>query len=385
MGKKQNYEDTVDLYSFSSTKEKKKQGRTQRQKTRIWVNVIASLILTFSIIINAASGVALWMFGQGFDDLFGENANDQTVEEGEFEDLIYSEDENVSYILVVGVDPGETLTDIIIVACIDHKRDTLNFLQIPRDTYIGDDVPTKKVNAVHGNPRPGEKQINALRRRLSSYFGIPLDHYVKFTVKGFSNVIDALGGVTVNIETPNADGIDVMNPFTKEHMRIGPGVTKLTGPQAVGFVRKRTGVKDGYVKGDIDRIEAQREVYVALAKKLQSMSVSQMASIAKNCYNEITTDMTIGQILGYADEVQGIPMEKMGIYAVPGQFATYNRLSMWSPHKDEYIEIFNTYFNPYGMPITEDDIQMIELHKRLGVATRPSEVQQGGALSDVKK
>ncbi len=370
-----NNEETVDLYSFSNPKNK---GKSKRQIIRRTVNIVATIVLCFSILLTAVMGTGIWVLGQRIND-------DAEPEEGDFEDLTYSSDSKVSYILVTGVDPQGTLTDIIIVACIDHEKNTLNFLQIPRDTYIGDDVPTKKVNAVYGNPRKGEKNINALRRRLSSYFGIPLDHYVKFTVRGFSNVIDALGGVTVNIETPNSSGIDIMNPFTQKHERIGPGVVTLTGPQAVGFVRKRTGVKDGYVKGDIDRIEAQREVYVALAKKLQSMSTSQMVSIAKNCYNEIATDMSIGQILGYAGEVQDISMDSMGIYAVPGQFATYNGLSMWSPHKDEYIELFNTYFNPYGVPITTDDIQMIELHKRLGISTRPSEVEQGGALSSVKK
>ncbi|MBQ4131364.1 MAG: LCP family protein [Clostridia bacterium] len=368
-----NNEETVDLYSFSNPKK-----RNKKRKIRRIVNIVASIVLSFSVLLTAVMGAGIWALGQKIND-------DSEVEEGEFEGLTYSTDSKVSYILVVGVDPQETLTDIIIVACIDHEKNTLNFLQIPRDTYIGDDVPTKKVNAVHGNPRKGERQINALRRRLSSYFGIPLDHYVKFTVRGFSNVIDALGGVTVDIETPNSNGIDIMNPFTKKHERVGPGVVTLTGPQAVGFVRKRTGVKDGYVKGDIDRIEAQREVYVSLAKKLQSMSTGQMVTIAKNCYNEVATDMSISQILGYANEVQDISMESMGIYAVPGQFATYNGLSMWSPHKDEYIEIFNTYFNPYGTPITTEDIQMIELHKRLGNATRPSEVEQGGSLSNVKK
>lgn len=370
-----NNEETVDLYSFSNPKNK---GVTKRQKIRKIVNIVASIVLCFSILLTAVMGTGIWVLGQKIND-------DTEPEEGDFEQLTYSSDSKVSYILVTGVDPQGTLTDIIIVACIDHEKNTLNFLQIPRDTFIGDDVPSRKVNAVYGNPRKGEKNINALRRRLSSYFGIPLDHYVKFTVKGFSNVIDALGGVTVNIETPNSNGIDIMNPFTKKHERIGPGVVTLKGPQAVGFVRKRTGVKDGYVKGDIDRIEAQREVYVALAKKLQTMSTSQMVTIAKNCYNEVATDMSIGQILGYATEVKDISMDNIGIYAVPGQFTTYNGLSMWSPHKEEYIEIFNTYMNPYGVPITVDDIQMIELHKRLGKSTVPSEVEQGGALSSVKK
>lgn len=367
--------ETVDLYSFS---EPQKEGNSKRLAIRKKVNIIASIVLAISIFLTSVMGAGIWVLSQKIND-------DSSKESGDFEDLMYSGSSKASYILVVGVDPAESLTDIIIVACIDHEKNTLNFLQIPRDTYIGDDVPTKKINAVHGNPRKGEKNINALRRRISSYFGIPLDHYVKFTIRGFSNVIDALGGVEVNIETPNKNGITIADPFTFELETVGPGPTLLTGPQAVGFVRKRTGVKDGYVKGDIDRIEAQREVYVGLAKKLKSMSIGQMTTIAKNCYNEVATDMSISQILGYATEVRSIPMEGMCIYAVPGQFANYNGLSMWSPHKDEYVQIFNTYFNPYGTPITVNDIQMIELHKKLGISTRPSEVNQGGTLSNVKK
>lgn len=369
-----NNNDNLDLYSFS-THTKNRQLK-KRKKLRRTVNVIASIVLVLSVLVTGVMGAGISVLSM--------RINDEAQDDG-YEIVPKSTNENVSYILVAGVDPQEKLTDILIVACIDHKRNTLNFLQIPRDTYIGDDVPTKKVNAVYGNPRKGEKQINALRRRLSSYFGVPLDHYVRFTVRAFSNVIDALGGITVNIETKNPKGIDIMNPFTFKHERIGPGVVTLTGPQAVGFVRKRTGTSDGYYKGDIDRIEAQREVYVSLAKKLQSMSASQMMTIAKNCYSELATDMSIGQILGYAQEVKEIPLESMGVYAVPGQFCNYNKLSMWSPHKDEYVTLFNTYFNPYGAPISVNDIQMIELHKKLGQSTRPSEVEQGGSLSGVKK
>ena len=292
-----NQDDNFDLYSVSTRKPTDAPNTAKRKKIKRIVNIVASIVLTVSVLLTGVMGAGLWALGM--------DINDETeLEEGDFEKLFVSADSKVSYILVLGVDPQETLTDIIIVACIDHEKNTLNFLQIPRDTYIGDDVPTKKVNAVYGNPRQGEARINALRRRLSSYFGIPLDHYVRFTIKGFANCIDSLGGITVNVETKNPSGIDIMNPFTQIHERIGPGVVTLTGPQAVGFVRKRTGVKDGYVKGDIDRIEAQREVYVSLAKKLQAMSTGQMVSVAKNCYSEIATDMSINQILGYAEEVK---------------------------------------------------------------------------------
>lgn len=365
--------DSFDLYSVSTRGE----ARRKRRLMKRTVNIVASIVLCVSIIAVTLMGGYLSVAGIRI------NNHNESEDNSDLESLTVSQNSGVSYILVVGVDPQETLTDILVVACIDHEKNTLNFMQIPRDTYIGDDVPTRKVNAVYGNPRTGEARINALRRRISSYFGIPLDHYCLFTIKGFIKVIDALGGVTINIEQKN--GISIMNPETFESERIGPGWVTLNGHQATGFVRKRTGTSDGYYKGDIARIEAQRLVYVALAKKLKNMSLSQMFSVAKNCYSEIATDMSVNQILGYAKEVKSIPMESMGVYAVPGQSVTYRGLSMWSAHKDEYIELFNMYLNPYGAPITADDIKMIELHTKLGVAKTASEVVQGGSLAALEQ
>ncbi len=352
-------------------------NRRKRRMIKRTVNVVASIVLVISVLVTAAMGSYLAISGIKLGGIKAEK------EQGEFDSLTFSKSSGVSYILVVGVDPQETLTDILVVACIDHDRNTVNFMQIPRDSFAGDDIPTRKMNAVYGNPRKGEAKINALRRRISSYFGFPLDHYCLFTINGFIKVIDALGGVTINIEQKN--GIEIMDPKTFKTERIGPGWVTLTGNQATGFVRKRTGTSDGYYKGDIARIEAQRLVYIALAKKLKSMSAGQMLNVAKKCYSEISTDMSINKILGYATEVKGISLENMGVYAVPGQSVTYKKLSMWSPHKAEYIELYNTYMNPYGDPITEKDINMVELHTLLGQKQTASQVVQGGTLSQLEQ
>ena len=352
-------------------------NRRKRRMIKRTVNVVASIVLVISILVTAVMGSYLAISGIKLGGIKAEK------EQGEFDSLTFSKSSGVSYILVVGVDPQETLTDILVVACIDHDRNTVNFMQIPRDSFAGDDIPTRKMNAVYGNPRKGEAKINALRRRISSYFGFPLDHYCLFTINGFIKVIDALGGVTINIEQKN--GIEIMDPKTFKTERIGPGWVTLTGNQATGFVRKRTGTSDGYYKGDIARIEAQRLVYIALAKKLKSMSAGQMLNVAKKCYSEISTDMSINKILGYATEVKGISLENMGVYAVPGQSVTYKKLSMWSPHKAEYIELYNTYMNPYGDPITEKDINMVELHTLLGQKQTASQVVQGGTLSQLEQ
>ncbi len=364
--------DTFDLYSFST----RDSGNKKRRIIRRTVNIVASIVLVISVLLTGVMGAYL--------SVSGIRINQETDETDEYGNLTFSSSSGVSYILIVGVDKKETLTDIIIVACIDHEKNTLNFLQIPRDTFAGDDIPSRKMNAVYGNPRKGEAKINALRRRISSYFGIPLDHYCVFTIQGFINIIDALGGIDIYIAQKNGIRIIVKNKGDKRD-RIGPGWVKLNGEMAAGFVRKRTGTSDGYYKGDIDRIEAQRLVYVALAKKLKSMSAGQMFNVAKNCYSEISTDMSINRILGYATEVKSISMENMGVYAVPGQSITYKGLSMWTPHKDDYIQIFNNYLNPHGAPITENDIEMVELHTLLGVAKKASQVEQGGSLATVEQ
>ena len=306
-------------------------------------------------------------------------------ESDEYEELYKSNHSGVSYILIAGLCPpeeGGMLTDTLIVACIDHNNKTLNFLQIPRDLYIGDEDGSSysggKVNAVYGSPREGETNINALRRVINRYLGIPLDHYVLFNIPAFMNLIDSLGGLTINIEQEN--GIDIMDYNSKKHHRIGPGWVTLDGSMAVGFIRKRTG--DDYVMGDADRVQAQQLAYVALAKKLRSMTVSQMMSVATSCYNDISTDITLNDIIGYAMEVKGISMENMGVYAVPGQYSSYHGSSVWCVHKDEYIELYNEHFNPYGAEL-DDSILIYEWYREMGQSYEPSYIT-GGTLAEIE-
>ena len=349
----------------------------KKKMIRRTVNIVASIVLAISLLTTSVMGV--YIFGLSGIKIGGGDESD------EYEELYKSNHSGVSYILIAGLCPpeeGGMLTDTLIVACIDHNNKTLNFLQIPRDLYIGDEDGSSysggKVNAVYGSPREGETNINALRRVINRYLGIPLDHYVLFNIPAFMNLIDSLGGLTINIEQEN--GIDIMDYNSKKHHRIGPGWVTLDGSMAVGFIRKRTG--DDYVMGDADRVQAQQLAYVALAKKLRSMTVSQMMSVATSCYNDISTDITLNDIIGYAMEVKGISMENMGVYAVPGQYSSYHGSSVWCVHKDEYIELYNEHFNPYGAEL-DDSILIYEWYREMGQSYEPSYIT-GGPLAEIE-
>lgn len=386
--------------AFYMTRKGKRLRKFKRNR-RI-ATVITSIVLVISVIVTAALST-LWIIS-GKQILGGSGISSETA--SGLESMSYSKITGVSYVLVCGIDnkgeygwdnametEGAYHTDIMAVACIDENNGTVNVLQIPRDLFIGTDVPTMKLNAVYASPRQGENHMNALRRRLSAYLGIPIDRYVTFTVKGFMNVVDALGGIDVNIWQPN--GITLIDQYSYKEYKIGPGWVTLNGNQASGFVRKRTGSREeGYVLGDPDRLEAQRLVYVALAKKLMNMSVSQMGSAAFACYKEVTTDMTVEEILGYAMIVKNLSLSDIAVWGLPGQQLTYRHynmyeypygLSYYSIHKQEYIDLWNEHMNPGGAhTATLDSIKIRELHTEAGVAYEPSWFEKGGPLTDIE-
>ncbi|MBQ2676029.1 MAG: LCP family protein [Clostridia bacterium] len=359
----------VDLSSMS-----RRAGKKKRNVKLIVTNVLLSILFAFSTI--ATVGMSLVD-----SDLLKKNEIDQK-EEGTFEDLVVSTHENVSYFLIVGTDLSQNLTDIIMVACYDLDNNSMNILQIPRDTFIGIDTPTAKVNAVYGNPRKGESKIKALIRCINYKFGLPIDHYVTVTIPGFRKIIDAMGGVEMYLDRKYT--VEDSRPMDKGgsavNITIGPGNVILKGYEAEGFVRHR----NSYAKGDMGRVEAQRRFYAALAKKMTSISFSQVTEILTTGINEISTDLTLGQLLGYAEKAHKLDLSQVNIMAVPGQAGTYKpqggySRSYYSVHKQQLADMLNDYFRPYeDTVITVDELGIEEIHNR----EQQNHIEDGGSLDE---
>ena len=339
------YQEGVELSSLRT------RGKKKRDKKRIAINIIASCVLALSTLALCAMTIV--------PELRLAQPEDIVETASGLEDLVTSPSADVSYILVAGLDYSEELTDVIMLVCFDHKKNEANVLQIPRDTFAGTDIV--KINAAYHNAREGEAKINALRRRIYNMFGLPVDHFVTITLEGFRDVIDSVGGITITLDrkmyvesSTNPD-----NPWGSEKFTIGPGTVTLNGKQAEGFMRNRS----SYDKGDIGRVEAQQTFYAQFMKKIMSMSTSQALSIAQKCYNDVTTDMSVKEILGYVSATKQLSMDKIRIVAVPGQGGEYyNGMDCYSPYVDEYVELANKYFVPYSDPIVAENLSLVELH-----------------------
>ena len=196
--------------------------------------------------------------------------------------------------LVTGIDYTTTdasagtsrgkLTDVIMVVQLDLGSNEVDVLQIPRDTWVGTNASsTGKINAVYG--RSG---LEGLARTIYDQLSIPLDHYVNVNMDGFINIVDAIGGVEM----------EITESFTLEGVTFSPGVQTLSGIEAEKFVRERHH-RSG---GDIGRINAQRAFHAPLAGVMfaleeihKGFSVSLLISVMTA---SVTADYICSHIMG---------------------------------------------------------------------------------------
>ncbi|RSN51289.1 MULTISPECIES: LCP family protein [Actinomadura] len=147
--------------------------------------------------------------------------------------------------------PGEQRTDTIMLMHLPADRKKAYLISFPRDSWV--DVPgygKQKINAAFsfGGPK-------LLIQTIEGLTGVRIDHYGAIDFAGFESMVDALGGVTVNIKN------SVYDPARKVNWQAGP--QELDGEEALLFVRQRYNLPNG----DFDRMKRQQALLRALAKK----------------------------------------------------------------------------------------------------------------------
>ena len=240
------------------------------------------------------------------------------------------------------------MTDVILYVSFDIKANRINILQIPRDTFIGSDVPTGgtgKINAIayHGTENP---PIASLARVISEEFGLPIDYYVTIDMDAFREIINKLDGIEVYVpERMELDG-NVLEP----------GLTVMDGATAEFFVRYRN-----FAQADIKRLEMQRYFYAAVFNKLMSFPPSDVVKVLPVYMQYVETDLSLAGLGRLFPRIMQVPRENIYIYRVPGEAVMHNGHSVYSVHRAPLLECINTAFRPYQPPLAEEDFNAVEL------------------------
>lgn len=206
--------------------------------------------------------------------------------------------------LILGVDEAAENTDVISILRLDSSEGKVTVLQIPRDTYCNADVYGHKINHLFSSARAkGEERDEAvmlLRKFLSEQLSIEFDGHVMLNGADFMRLVDAIGGVEVELDEEIAlyNGKDLV-------LRLGKGKNRLDSKSAMIFVRHRA----GYAMGDIDRLRMQRIFAEGLARtvtgSLDMRAIVRLISVFKELETDIPISTAIS-LIGNRSAYKGV-------------------------------------------------------------------------------
>ena len=196
-------------------------------------------------------------------------------------------------------------------------------------------------------------------KAVSEYAGVDISHYVEVDFTGLEQVVDALGGVTVNIP----EDISVGNG----DMEFSKGEQVLNGKEALAYARERYNVTGG----DFGRAQAQRQIVEAIVRQIMASDPTDMPGLISQLASCITTDLSVTEIVSYAMELRESP-DDMTLYSAAAPSYALNQdgvsyvATMYAEWK-EMMQRTDAGLNPSG---TVDAVPLEQRqNERLGAAT----------------
>ena len=305
--------------------------RSQRQKRRIWPFFL--LVICF-----LGSAIAGAMFASSSLDKKSD-PDKQLAEFIQEEGLLKARDKTT--VLIMGVDERKDdvgRSDTLMIATLDPQTDRVALLSIPRDTRVkirGHDYD--KINAAYAYG--GEKLTE---NTVEAFLGIDIDHYVIVNTNSFVRLIDAIGGVDINVEKR----MFYEDPWDDNGglvIDIEPGLQHMDGAKAVTYVRYRDS------EGDIGRVRRQQEFMAACMEKITSASIiPKIPGIIREVIDAVQTDLSFREILELAGALKDAQKNGLDMEMVPGKPLYIDGISYWIP---DIEEIRLSFADTLGIPV----------------------------------
>lgn len=208
-------------------------------------------------------------------------------------------------VMLLGVDKrpngGDQNADVIIIAHIDLIDQKVSAVSIPRDLLVEipgigpDKINTAYNYGVQSDPTSRIAGVVKMRDTIESVFQVPIHGYIMVDFDGFTEVIDAMGGVTVNVPEKLVDEEYPTDEFGTEVLVFEAGVQAMDGDRALKYVRTR------HQDSDDGRRDRQLQVLRALFDQAKSFgSVSNGLDIITALGDSVQTSFYIDQQIALA-------------------------------------------------------------------------------------
>lgn len=283
--------------------------RRKKRRLRKWpFFVLIPLLLLLGVF-----GYGAYLYTKA-DTVMSESYEDDGREKSPLRDAMVDPTiDNVS-VLIMGVDANEhrdnaenARTDALLLATFNKDDKSVNLVSIPRDSYVY--IPEvgrqDKINHAHafGGPRTTIETVEHL-------LDIPVDYYVKLNFHAFVEVIDALGGVEVEVpyEFKESNSMD-----KRDSIHLKPGLQELNGEEALALARTRK------LDSDVERGKRQMEIIKAVVDKAVSVnSILNYDDLLVAVGDNMTTNMTFSDMKTFISYGSSLTSNKITTHTLEG-------------------------------------------------------------------
>ncbi len=283
------------LLNWETTTSRKKK-RHPLQKLIGAMLIIASLVFFGILWLQAAGNIGL---SNKLEEIKVFNPIISLIDNTTNQEVVQNT-KGIKNILIAGIGwkghPGGELTDSLMLASLDYDKKTATLLSIPRDLYVAYSSNTAgKINALYPMGQTDWQWVNYLAKKVSEITGQPIHHYAIIDFSGFKSIVNALGGVEINVPADIYDREYPNNNWWYEVFSLKKWLQTLDGETALKFARSR------HSTSDFDRSMRQQLLLQAIKDKALSLGIltnpQKITSLVESVRNNLSTDLTIGDLV----------------------------------------------------------------------------------------
>ena len=309
--------------------------KRQTKKKRIWLYVLLGTVLIF--VLAAVAGA-----------FFAQSSLLDRAKRAHNDELLVATDK--ATIMIMGIDEREDdvgRSDTLMVATIDPVKNEASLLSIPRDTRVA--IPGNgydKINAAYAYG--GEKLT---QRTVEDFLGIQIDHYVIINTHAFQKIVDAIGGIDIDVEKR----MYYEDPWDDDGgliIDLRPGRQHMDGKTAVTYVRYRD------EEGDIGRVKRQQKFMRACVDAVTTPAIlPRLPGIISSVIDSVKTDLSVRQMLEFVGTLKEAQAKGLRTEMVPGRPLYIDGVSYWIP---DMAQLRRGMANSLGVTLSSSDRTRME-------------------------
>lgn len=304
-------------------------------KKRFIITFILSLVV-FSLLYST-----LWNKVFDKETVAAPNDNSDDIDDAFDEDYELPVDDEIVFLLM-GVDANDvhqskgTRTDTLMLFKVNFETGKIDILSLPRDTRVLVRGQEDKLNHAHAYGGP-----SLTIRTVEDFLGIDLNYYVKVDYNVVRSIVDAIGGVEIDVPQRMRYSDPTADPPL--NINLQPGLQTLDGKNAHDFLRFRS-----YPDGDLGRIKAQQYFMKELIKQtLQLKNIVKLPGLVETYFDYVDTNIPMGMVLKGVGAAKNMDSENMTTTTITGTNKRISGLDYLIYDREETEAIVQEMFGDY--------------------------------------